>query len=419
MTSDKQEGSSQMTSVSRMALGLALALGGASTITFSPALAQAPAEVSLSQQERVALLALKTALEARNYPAANAALAPAQSAARSGYARYLASALQLRLGLETNNYGLQKTAIDAMASSGAAPAANLPELYRNQGRLAMSAGEYDKAESAFTRWTQVAANDPEAYLALAEAKNFRKKVPEAVALIGKAIEVRRATGQTAPESWYQRGLKHAFDGRMVAEAIALSHDLVVAYPTIENWRDALLVRRDLAQPDPAASVDLLRLMRSSKALAGERDYEAAAQALVNAGFPGEAKAVLEEGVEAKMVDPAKASFKTLIASTSKRAATEKAGLKGLETKAGSAATGAAAMSAADAYFSQGDYAKAAELYRAAIQKGSVDAGVANTRLGIALGLAGQKAEAEVALRAVTGPKADIASLWLVWLAQRG
>jgi hypothetical protein len=38
---------------------------------------------------------------------------------------------------------------------------------------------------------------------------------------------------------------------------------------------------------------------------------------------------------------------------------------------------------------------------------------------MALGLAGQKAEAETALRAVTGPRADLASLWLLWLAQRG
>jgi hypothetical protein len=44
--------------------------------------------------------------------------------------------------------------------------------------------------------------------------------------------------------------------------------------------------------------------------------------------------------------------------------------------------------------------------------------VANNRLGMALGLAGQRAEAETALRAVTGPNADIASFWLLWLSQR-
>ena len=63
------------------------------------------------------------------------------------------------------------------------------------------------------------------------------------------------------------------------------------------------------------------------------------------------------------------------------------------------------------------FLKAAALYRAALQKGSIDANLANTRLGMALALAGQKAEAEAAFKAVTGPRADIAGYWLVWLGQ--
>ena len=71
---------------------------------------------------------------------------------------------------------------------------------------------------------------------------------------------------------------------------------------------------------------------------------------------------------------------------------------------------------ADAYFSYGQYAQAAELYRAALQKGA-DANLANTRLGAALALAGQRAEAEAAFRAVTGPRAELAQFWLLWLSQ--
>ena len=154
-----------MNSVPSIALGLALALGGVSI--GAPAFAQQPAEISLGEQEREALQALKTALDARNYPAATAALATAQAAARSGYSRYLASALQLRLGVETGSYGLQTTAIDAMITSGAVPAADMPQLYNSQGALAMSAGEYKDAEASFTRWVEAAPNVPEALMAMA------------------------------------------------------------------------------------------------------------------------------------------------------------------------------------------------------------------------------------------------------------
>ena len=55
---------------------------------------------------------------------------------------------------------------------------------------------------------------------------------------------------------------------------------------------------------------------------------------------------------------------------------------------------------------------------AALQKGGEDANLVNTRLGAALALAGRRAEAEAAFRAVTGPRADLAGFWLAWLARR-
>ena len=48
---------------------------------------------------------------------------------------------------------------------------------------------------------------------------------------------------------------------------------------------------------------------------------------------------------------------------------------------------------------------------------AADANLANIRLGAALALAGKRAEAETAFRAVTGPRAELAQLWLLWLSQ--
>src|SRR3546814_10412091 len=99
---------------------------------------------------------------------------------------------------------------------------------------------------------------------------------------------------------------------MVPQSLDFSRALVAAYPTVQNWRDALLVRSDLGQLDPAATLDLLRLLRGSKALAGERDYYAFAEALIAADFGAEAKAVLDEGIAAKMVDASEGKTKELL-----------------------------------------------------------------------------------------------------------
>ena len=87
-----------------------------------------------------------------------------------------------------------------------------------------------------------------------------------------------------------------------------------------------------------------------------------------------------------------------------------------EKKALAAADGKLAAVTGEAYYGQGNYAKAVELYRAALQKGGVNADEVNTRLGIALAAQGNKAEAKAAFANVKGaPRADLAAFWTAWL----
>ncbi len=413
-----------MNSVSKIAFGVALALGGASVVATSPALAQKKkqeeqkAGPKLSKEERAALVPLQTAVTAKDWAAAQAALPAAQAAAQGPDARYLTAAMQLSIGLGTNNTALQAQAIDGMIASGGAPQESLAQLYKNQGALASNARDTKKAEAAYAKWVEYAPNDADAVVLLAEAKNSANKVNEAVPLFERAIQLKKASG-AVPESWYKRGLKLAYDGKQPAQALKFTRDLLAAYPNQTNWRDALLIYRDISQLDPVASTDTMRLMRAAKALNGERDFFELADAANDRGLPGEAKAVLEEGVAARMVDPNKPAFKDLLAVVNRRVTEDKASLGGLEKGALAAATGTKALSAGDVYYGYGDYAKAASLYKAALSKGSVDANIANTRLGMALALSGNKAEAEAAFKAVTGPRAELAQFWLLWLAQRG
>jgi hypothetical protein len=110
----------------------------------------------------------------------------------------------------------------------------------------------------------------------------------------------------------------------------------------------------------------------------------------------------------------------LLASSAKAATAQRAGLTARQTKASApAATGAEVLEAADATFATANYVRAAEFYGAALAKGGSDAALVNSRLGIALALAGKRSEAEASFRAVSGPRAELASLWLLWLTQRG
>lgn len=398
--------------LTRLALGATLAICSAGPITAQTA-------ASLSREERAAFAAVQTALTAKNYAAATSAAAAAKAQARTPEAKYLASSFELLIGRETNDLPLQATGIDGMLASGAAPAADQEELYKNQAALAIAAGRWDRAEAALTRWTEVAPGNPVALAALAEVKKDVKKLPEAVSLIDRAIDMRQAAGQPVSEAWYAWGLKNACDARLAQTCIEFGQELVKAYPEATNWRDALLIFQEVSAADAATKIDTLRLIRSAKALSGERDYLQLAESLSEAGFPAESKAVLDEGVAAKMVDPSKDQFKQMLTSVGKKASAAKAGLAGQRTKALAASDGKAALAAADTHYSYGEYDKAAELYQAAITKGGVDADLVNSRLGMALAASGKKVEAEAALRAVTGSRSALASFWLVWLDSRG
>jgi predicted Zn-dependent protease len=422
-----------MKSVPRIALGVALALGTASMIGTAPADAQKkkkadaaqPAQRSfnLSKEERAALLPVQNAITAKDWATAQAGLPAAVAAAQGADARYAIGRFQLEIGLGTNNVAMQAQGLDNLIASGQVPAADLPVIYRNQAVLANNAGNKAKAEASFAKVVELSPSDPEALINLAQVKNDLKKPREAVQLLSRAIELKRSAGQTVDESWYKYALKLAFDGRsdpaLRQQSMALSRQLVAAYPTKENWRDALLIFRDSSSLDAAAELDVLRFMRASGALAGERDWFDLADGLYRAGNYGEAKAVLDDGVAKRMIDPKKAAFAELIRLNNARLNGDRASLAGEQTKAMAGASGALALKIGDAFYGYGEHAKAIALYRAALTKGGVDANLVNTRIAMALLASGDRAGAEAAFKALTGTRADLGAFWLAWLARGG
>lgn len=396
-------------------IGVELGMMAAAALT-QPGLA-VPAPLAIAPAERVAMAPVAQAIAARNWNAAIAGLATAQTGARSPYARYALGRMQLDIGIGTFNRPLQAAAIDTILGSGVAPAAELPVLLRHQAQLAFDAGDMDRATAILTRITQTVPNDPEAWAGLALISRNRNNAAQAVSHLQRSVQLAEARGRV-PESRYELGLALASQARQRTPAMEFATRLVTFYPSASNWRDAVLTYRDLAQPDAALTLDAMRLMRAAGGLTGERDYLQMAQALNTAGLQGEAKEVLEEGVSRGMLEPTDAATRALIATTNTAATRQRTGLAARVTQAQAASgTAAQARIAADTLFGAGRFAEAAELYRAALTRTGEDPALLNLRLGAALARAGQRAEAEAALRAVGGTRAELAALWLAHLAR--
>jgi tetratricopeptide (TPR) repeat protein len=193
---------------------------------------------------------------------------------------------------------------------------------------------------------------------------------------------------------------------------------VAAYPTPANWSDALRLYRKIGNPDPTATLDALRLARVTGALQGDSDFYAFALNASNSS-PGEARAVLDEAIAAKQIDPTKDPLKTMVATLQASRVMSRDELPQLATEARAAPAARLAVRTGDAYYGYGDYAKAVDLYRAALPKSGADANLINLHLGMALARAGDKAGATAAFKSVGGPQAELAKFWLIYLATHG
>src|SRR3546814_11168926 len=135
-------------------------------------------------------------------------------------------------------------------------------------------------------------------------------------------------------------------------------------------------------------LDLYRLLRANGARASARDYQAYAESSAQNGKYGETKAIIEAGRAGGKPLSNDAATASIYKTASARATKNKAALTALAAKAGGASE------AADAYLAWGDYARAAELYRAALKPTPAYPGQVNMRLGIALALSDLKSAGE-------------------------
>jgi hypothetical protein len=413
--------------VSTTSLTLALALGAVAVTGATPAAAkkkddaaQAPA-AKYSDGFRKVAPPVQDAIGKKDYATAKAALPAVQAAATTDDDKYAAASFALQIAQGTNDTAGVGAAVDAMLATGKAPADLQVQLYTAQGQNAFNAQKYDVADRAFSQVNTLKPNDPDILISLAAVKSRENQSPAALQYTDQAIAAKKATGQAVDEDWYRRALSIAYDGKNPQGVIKYGQQLVEAYPRADIWRIALQTFRDTSHLDPQVDLDAMRLMRATNSLAGERDYYEYANTALNKGFPGEAKAVIDQGTSSNMVDnKALATSKALAEIKSiagPKIAADKADLPNADKRARAGANGNLAFQTADAYLGYGQYPQAIELYKIALQKGGADANLVNLHLGEAQAQSGDKAGAAESLAKVTGPNQVIAQYWALYASK--
>jgi hypothetical protein len=420
--------------VTPVALALVLAMTGGAVS--APALAakkeekKAGPKLNISPDVIKPLQAAQAAAGKQDWAAAKAALAEADSKAKSNDDKYQIGAIKLNTSISSKDSALQLEAVNQMLDSGLTPPEQAGQFNAVAAEAAMQGKNYDVAiqrgEAAIAAGYKPEAVYPtlaQAYFAKAGTTNLsaepaRGLTQKGLAALKSAADAMKAAGQQPPAQWYQIGVGRA-EGAKLPEVTEWAKMAYQAEPTGQNLRTLV---RLFQRANPAISnrenLDVLRLLGYSDGLVVAADYTEYAEMASKTGIYGEVKSVIDKG-RSKGVLNASAGGDLYQPAVAKIAG-DKASLGSAESDAGKAANGKIAAATADAYLGYGDYAKAAAMFELAKQKGGVDADEVNTRLGIAKAMGGDLAGAKTAFSAVQGgARKQIAGLWLAYLGTKG
>jgi len=415
--------------VSPVALGLMLAVGGASVGVSAPALAkEAKKEASdapklkLSKDFVPAITKANEAVAKKDVEGAKAAMATALPLATTNDDKYQYYAILLNLSITANDAAMQGEALKGMLDTGLVPQSQQGQFNTVVANNALGAKDYDTAIAYATKAQQLGYKPDQVSPVLAQAiwgkgGNNPQEISRGLAVFKQGIDAMKASGQEVPAQWYQVGVSKA----AAVNAPELKDWANMAYeaaPTGENLRTVLRVfQRENPTMSNRENLDLLRLMNVSGGLAVKPDYLEYAEMAFKGGLYGEVKTAIDAGRAKGVLSATDGSEYYSVAT--QRMTSDKASLAAAADDAAKAANGKVASATADAYMGYGEYAKAIPLFETALQKGGVDAAEVNTRLGIAKALSGDDAGALAAFGKVTaGSRAGIAQAWTRWVQNK-
>jgi len=307
-----------------------------------------------------------------------------------------------------------------MVDTGLAPQDQVGQFATIVANNAIGAKDYDTALTYAEKANAVGYSPEQVKPIVAQAiwgkaGDNPAEIARGLAVFKEGVTAMKAAGQEPPVQWYQVGVSKAAQANLSTELKEWATMAYKAQPSGENLRTVLRVfQREHPDMTNRENLDLLRLMDVSGGLALKPDYLEYAEMAAKGGIYGEVKSAIDKG---RANGTLTASDGTeLYTQANQRASGDKASLGSAATDAQKAANGKVASATADAYMGYGDYAKAAQLYELALQKGGVDVDEVNTRLGIAKAKAGDTAAAKTALAKVTtGARGGIAKLWIDYL----
>ncbi|MEO8308216.1 MAG: tetratricopeptide repeat protein [Pseudomonadota bacterium] len=398
--------------ISAIALGLVLAGG----ISVSTSAAEKP---TVSKAAQKPLKAAQDAMKAQKYDdaiaKANEALALPGKTAFDSYVSYQVLVFSY---LKKGNTAKAAESMEAELATGLTTPAEEATINKALASIAYQQQNYAKAAESYNKLIKSGAGDAESYTMVAQSYYLMKNYKEACKFLTDYIGDQEKRGQTPKEQSLQLYANSCEKANENSAASNAQEKLVVYYPKPAYWNGLLYSVLRAQGITDRQTLNVYRLMQETKTLAQPSDYTEMAQLAMEAGTPGEAQKVLEQGFAANVFTDQRVKDRTqrLLDTAKKAAATDQTTLAKSEVEAKAAKTGDADVALGSAYLSYGQNDKAIEALTRGLAKGGLKTPEGQIMLGIAQLRSGNKAEAQKTFKAVKSDDATwsrVAKLWVL------
>jgi tetratricopeptide (TPR) repeat protein len=402
-----------------MAALAAAGLVGATGALLVPAVAVAATPApKLGAKISKPIAAAQEAIKVKDWDGALAALTEAQAIEpKTPYEAFVIDYIAWYPLVQKKDYAAAEAALARAMASGFVPETEQATRYKALAQLNFELKQYPKVVEYGKKVLELAPGSDDVAVLVAQAMFLADDFNGA-----RSFVQQYTAGAAKPnEQLLQIALQANAELNDRAGAIAVLEQLIRAYPSQRYWHDLLSNQLYETKGDRDLRA-LYRLMADTSTLDKAEDYSEMATLLLSAGYPGEAKGILDRGLAAGVFKgEALTRAQTDLKRATAGADADLKDLPGADKALAAAKSGNEMVANGKLFFSVGEYGKAADAIRKGIEKGGVtDADDAQMLLGIALVRAGQGPAAIDALGKVRDPKlAGIARLWKLYVETRG
>ena len=417
-----------MRATSRAVLALTLAAGLAGAISTASA-ASAPAPAASQPENAVPATfaapfnAAQDMLKGGNAAGSLAKLKEVEALPDlTPYEKYLILRVKAPAEYSINDNANASTDFEALLASPLLPPEDHPLMLKFVAEILYTGEQYDKAAVAIQRYLDAGGNDAQLKELLPQAQYAAKDFAAAARGFRAEVDAALASGHV-PTDKLLRFMVSAYLGEKDDAGYVYGlEQLAVHYPKPDYWRELIGRAREVDNFPARLTLDVYRLKAQVLGRVDDRERVNYVALAKQAGYPGEAKKVLDDAYASKPFTGADLADANKLRPEVDKAAANDAAQEPVNEKAALAAKdGNALVVQGLLETTQDNAAKGADLIAQGIARGGLrQPDEAKLHLGYAQVRAGRDADAMKTFQSVGGANgtASLAHVWILYLQSR-